>query len=80
MKSQQGFVKTIILIVIALIVLKFVFGISLSDIINSRIIKDIIEILRMLLKLLWEALTTTLDFIKLVLMKGREFLQSIPTK
>ncbi len=75
--NQKGFVKTIILIVIALIILKYTFGINLKDIIDSDIVQGIIAVITALLKLLWKAVLFSVDFLKVAITYVKDFIQEI---
>lgn len=72
--KQKGFIKTIILVVVALFALKFFFNISLKDILDSSLFKSIWSIVKSILSLLWQAILFTLDFIKVAIEKIKDFL------
>ncbi len=75
--NQKGFVKTIILIVVALIILKYTFGINLKDIIDSDIVQGIIAVITALIKLLWKAVLFSVDFLKVAITYVKDFIQEI---
>ena len=79
-KRQKGFIKMIVLIIIALLVLKYVFHINLKDIIDSKIVKDLWIILKKIFDLLWEAITLTIKFFVLAFGKIKEFLSGLSGK
>ncbi len=74
---SRGFIKKIILIVLALVILKFVFNITLRDIINSEVVKDIWQILKYLYELLVDALKVSWKFLVLAFGKAKEFIHSL---
>lgn len=77
MNSQRGFIKAIILIVIALIVLKYVFHIDFKDIVESKVVASIWSIIKTILGLLWSALLIVLDFLKTILTSAANFLNGL---
>lgn len=74
---KRGFIKAIILIVIALIVLKLVFKIDLNDIVGSKIIQSIWSIIKSIFHLLWTAVLLVLDFLKALLNTAKNFLDGL---
>lgn len=74
--KQKGFIRTIILVVVALFALKFFFNISVKDILDSNIFKSIWSIIKSLLSLLWQAIIFTIDFLKIAIVKIKEFFQA----
>ena len=74
---RRGFIKKLILIVLALIILKFVFNITLKDIINSEVVKDIWQIIKYLYELLLDAIKVSWKFFVLALAKTKEFIHSL---
>lgn len=77
MNSQKGFIKTIVLIVIALIVLKYAFDVDFKDIIESKVVQSLWSIIKTIVGLLWTALLILLDFIKTILTAATNFLSSL---
>jgi hypothetical protein len=75
--KNKGFIKTIILIVIALILLKYTFGINLKDIIDSDIVQGVIAVVILLGKLLWKAVLFSIDFLKVAIIYIKDFFQGI---
>lgn len=63
-RRNKGFIRTILLVVVALVLLKYFFNISLSDILNSTIMRDIWSIIKSLFQTLWNLLLTIIDFLK----------------
>lgn len=78
--QQKGFISTIILIIVAIVILKYVFGISPKDIIQSKLATDLWNVIKELFRLLWEAVLITLDFLKLAIEKMKDFVGSLNTK
>lgn len=78
--QKRGFIKLIVLIIIALIVLKYVFHIDVKDILDSKIVQDIWVILKKIFDLLWDAIMLTLKFIVLILEKTKDFLSGLSQK
>ena len=76
--NQQGFIKAIILIVVALLVLKYAFGMNLSDILNSQIAQDIWNIIKQIFSLFIEAIKISINYIKSSLPEIQKFLNSVP--
>ncbi len=62
--SRRGFIKTIVLIIVALILLKYFFGITFYDIIHNQVVSDIWSIIKSLFQTLWQLLLVLLDFLK----------------
>lgn len=76
--KQTGFIKTILLIIIALVILKYAFGINLSDIINNQITQDIWGIIKQILLLLWQAILLALGYVKSAIPQIQQALNSVP--
>ena len=76
--NQQGFIKVIILIVVALLVLKYAFGMNLSDILNSQIAQDTWNIIKQIFSLFLEAMKISINYIKNALPEIQKFLNSVP--
>ncbi len=77
MNRNRGFIKAILLVVIALVVLKFVFHIEPKDLIENRLVSSILAVIKTLFNLLWSALLLLLDFIKAVLNSAKVFLDGL---
>lgn len=75
--TNRGFIKTIILIVVALLILKYAFNIDLKDIINSKVVTSIWSIIKTIFGLLWTALLLLLDFLKTILTAATNFLNGL---
>lgn len=61
---QRGFIRAIILIIIALALLKYFFNISFYDILHNQVVTDIWSITKSLLTVFWDLLLVLLDFLK----------------
>lgn len=66
-RRNRGFIKTILLIIVALVLLKYFFNITLGDIMNSQIVKDIWEIVKSLFLALWNVVLMIVDLLKSIL-------------
>ena len=77
MPSNRGFLKAVILVIIALAVLKFAFHIDLKDILDSKIVTSIWSIIKTIFNMLWSAILIGLDFIKAVLTTAKNFIEGL---
>lgn len=75
-RRNKGFIRTIILVVVALVLLKYFFDISLSDILNSTIIRDIWSIIKSLFQTLWSLVLTIIDFLKTIVSEAKDSLSN----
>jgi len=75
--NNRGFIKAIILILVALLVLKFVFHIEIKDILNSKIVLSIWSIIKTVFNMLWAVILIALDFLKAVLTSAKNFLEGL---
>ena len=66
-RRNKGFIKTIILVIVALVLLKYFFNISLNDILQNQITQDIWSIIKSLFQTLWGVVLTIIDFLKSLL-------------
>ena len=79
MKNKQtGFIRAIIVIVVALVILKYAFGVNLSDIINNQVVQDAWNIFKQLLELLWQAIILSLNYVKSAIPQIQSALNSVP--
>ena len=76
--KQKGFIRAIIVIVVALVILKYAFGVNLSDIINNQVVQDAWNIFKQLLLLLWQAILLCLSYIKSAIPQIQQTLNSVP--
>lgn len=74
---NRGFIRTIIVVIVALAILKFVFHVDLKDILDSKIVSTIVSIIKTLLKMLWNAILLGLNFIKALLITAKNFLEGL---
>jgi hypothetical protein len=74
---RRGFIKAIILIIIALVVLKVVFHIDFKDIVNSGIVQSVWSIIKTIFNMLWTAVLLVLDFLKAILNTAKNFLEGL---
>lgn len=77
MNRNRGFIKAILLVVIALVVLKFVFHIEPKDLLENKLVSSILAVIKTFFNLLWSALLLLLDFIKAVLNSAKVFLDGL---
>ena len=73
-RRNKGFIKTIILVIIALVLLKYFFNISLNDILQNQITQDIWSIIKSLFQTLWGVVLTIIDFLKSLLGSAKQSL------
>lgn len=76
--KQGGFITTIILIIAALVVLKYFFNMNLSDILQTQIAQDTLSIIKQLWSLLWQAILATIDFLKVAIVQIKDFISTLP--
>ena len=76
--KQRGFITTIILIILALVALKYFFNMNLSDIIKTQIVQDAWSIIKQLFSLLWQAILITIDFAKVAIVQIKDFIATLP--
>ena len=76
--KQKCFIQAIILIIVALVIIKYAFGMNLNDIFNTQIAKDIFGIIKQLFLLLWQAISIALDYVKSAIPQIQQFLNSVP--
>jgi len=76
---SRGFIKTIILIIIALALLKYFFNVSFYDIIHSQVIQDIWSIIKTVFQTLWQLLLILLDILKQLAGTAKTSVQSLNT-
>ncbi len=75
--KKKGFVTTIVLIIIALALLKYVFNITPMDIWKYPITQDIWSIVKELWNLLWQAVLISIGYIKVALDWLKNFLGTL---
>ena len=63
MEKNRGFIRTILLLIIALAALKYVFGWSIFDAIESESGKETVAYIRQILDLLWSYLEAPVNYI-----------------
>ena len=73
-RRNKGFIKTIILVIVALVLLKYFFNISLNDILQNQITQDIWSIIKSLFQTLWGVVLTIIDFLKSLLGSAKQSL------
>ena len=77
-KKQKGFIKAILLIIVALVILKYVFNVNLSDLINNQIVQDLWSIFKQIFLLLWQAVVLVLSYVKSAIPQIQHSLNSVP--
>ncbi|MES2223891.1 MAG: hypothetical protein V4469_03085 [Patescibacteria group bacterium] len=76
-RGSRGFIKSIILIIIALALLKYFFGITLRDIASSQVVQDLWAITVSFFKSVWEIILLLLDFLKELIATARDFITGL---
>ena len=71
---SRGFIKSVILIIIALVLLKYFFDISFKDILNTQVVRDIWAIIKSLFQTLWKLALMLFDFLKALIANAKESL------
>ena len=74
---RRGFIKMIVIIVVALILLKYFFNISLNDILHSQIITDIWSLIKQVFSLFWQIILMVLDLLKQILGIAKTSVESL---
>lgn len=74
LRRNKGFIKTIILVIVALVLLKYFFNISLNDILQNQIAKDIWAIIKSLFQTLWGLALALIDFLKALISTAKQSL------
>ena len=77
MKRNRGFIKAILIIILALIILKFAFGITLQSILDGKFFQTVVYIIKTFLVMLWDAVLITLDFIKELVVTAKQFVEGL---
>ena len=73
-RRNKGFIKTIILVIVALVLLKYFFNISLNDILQNQITQDVWSIIKSLFQTLWGVALMLVDFLKSLLASAKQSL------
>lgn len=79
-QKNKGFIKTIILIIVALAILKYVFDIDVKDMIESATFQSILEIGKNLLSLMWDAALASIEFLKVAFEFSKNFVRELIKK
>lgn len=74
---SRGFIKFVILVIIALALLKYFFNLSFKDIVDNDVVRDIWTIFKSLLKIIWDTLLLLLDFLKELIATAKEFVAGL---
>ena len=75
--TRGGFIRIIVVIVLALVILKFVFNVDVKDILESRFIADLISVTKAIFKLVWDAVLIAFELLKMIISKANEFIKSL---
>lgn len=67
----------IVIIIVALVVLKYFFNVSLSDIIHSQIITDIWTIIKQVCTMLWDFFLIALQYLKQLIGVAQTSIESL---
>ena len=76
--KKGGFITTIVLIIIALVALKYFFNMNINDLMKTQIAQDAWQIIKQLFDLLWQAILSTIDFIKIAIVKIKDLISTLP--
>ncbi len=63
MNSNKGFIKAVIVILIAIVILGFVFNISVIDIINNPKVRESVSWIWRILKIIWDFVRVPLSWV-----------------
>lgn len=74
---RRGFIKMIVIIIVALVLLKYFFNISLNDIIHSQVISDIWSIIKSVLQTLWSLILVALEYLKQLIGVAKTSVESL---
>lgn len=74
---DRGFLRIIILVIVALALLKYFFGISVKDLWNSQVTQDIVQIIKSLFSVIWDILLLLLNFLKELISTARAFISGL---
>lgn len=61
---RRGFIRMIILIVVALVLLKYFFNLTFYDIVNNAIVQELWSLIKQTFAIAWDLLLVLLDFLK----------------
>ncbi len=78
--KQKGIIQLIILIIIALVILKYGFNISFNDIIHSQVVQELWSIVKQIFSLLWQVIMLCIGYIQSFLPKAQQYLNTLKTK
>ena len=76
-RNNKGFIQAIILIIVALVLLKYFFNISFNDILHSQIAQDLWTILKSLFVTLWQLILIVLDFLKQLVATAKDYVTTL---
>lgn len=76
-ERDRGFLKTVILIIIALVLLKYFFGLSVRDLWESEVTQNIWQIIKSLFSVLWDILILLLNFLKELISTASVFIADL---
>ncbi len=76
-RQDRGFIKAIILIIIALALLKYFFGITIKDIVNNEVVQNIWAIVKSLGKIIWDTIVLLLEFLKELIATAKTFVAGL---
>lgn len=75
--ERRGFVRAVVIVVVALVILKYFFDVSPSDIIYSEIAQDLWSILKSVCLTLWDLLLVALEYLKDLLKVAKTSVESL---
>lgn len=78
--KSRGFIKAIILIIIALALLKYFFNITLKDIADNEVTQNLWVIAKSFFQALWDIIVLLLQFLKELIQTARDFVANLNNK
>lgn len=78
--KSKGFIKAIILIIIALALLKYFFNITLKDIADNEVTQNLWVIAKSFFQALWDIIVLLLQFLKELIQTARDFVANLNNK
>ncbi len=79
-RREKGFIKSIILIIIALALLKYFFNITLKDIADNEVTQNLWIIAKSFFQALWDIIVLLLQFLKELIQTARDFVANLNNK
>lgn len=74
---QRGFIRAIVLVIVALVLLKYFFNITFYDIVHSQVVTEVWSLIKQVLALCWQLVLIFLDFLRQLVSVAQSAVQSI---